>query len=120
MLRDDLDGEMRQDLEAGKTVTIVTWVMRIPGHYRDDGGQMPWSNPPQMQIVEAIAVDFDCLAELVREARVGIHVEQNSTGVPHQSVGPTRDDTGADDTGQGVHPEPAKCPGEQEADDHED
>ena len=99
MLRDDLDGEMRQDLETGKTVAIVTWVMRIPGHYRDDCGQVPWSNAPQMQIVQAIAVDLDCLAKLVCEARVGIHVEQNGTGVPDQSVGPTRDDTGADDTG---------------------
>ena len=81
--------------------------------------RVSWSDSPQVQIVEPVAVYLDGLAQLVCELWVGVYVEQDRSGVADQSVGPARNDASADNTRQRVHPEPAERPGENEADNHE-
>ena len=69
-----------------------------------------------MEIGERVAVALNRLAQIVRHAPVGVHVEQDRSGVADQAIGPTRDHAGADDSGQRVHPEPAERAGEQQSD----
>jgi hypothetical protein len=71
-----------------------------------------------MEIGEFIAFALNGLTQIVRHVRIGVHIQQDRTSVADQPVRPTRDDTSTHDTREGVHPEPAKGPGEQQADDH--
>ena len=61
-----------------------------------------------MQVGDAIAIRFDAAPNAGQERRVGRHVEENSTGVAHQCVGPGGDHQSADDAHHGIHPNPSQ------------
>jgi hypothetical protein len=69
---------------------------------------MSGAETPQMQIRQSITIGFEHSPHALRHAAIGIHVEQDGTGVPHQSVGPGGDNHGAAQSLNRVHPSPAE------------
>ena len=49
---------------------------------------MAGAEAPEMQIGELVAVGFDDGADAFRHAPVGVHVEQDRSGIADQAVGP--------------------------------
>ncbi len=72
-----------------------------------------------MKIINSITFPFDHLLQLIGHAPVRVHVEQDGSGIAHQSVGPARNDECADKANEWVHPKPPECTGKQQANDHE-
>ena len=72
-----------------------------------------------MEVCELVTLALKCLAKFIGHRPVRNHVEQDSSSVAYQAVRPTSDHRGSNDTGKGIHPEPAKVPSKQQADDHE-
>lgn len=67
-----------------------------------------------------VALGLDGLANARRQPAIGIHVEQDRPGVTDQPVGPAHDDDCTDQAGNGVHPEPSKNLGKEQADNLQD
>jgi hypothetical protein len=112
------DGEMGEGPEPGEPRAIIVCPPRLRRDDRDNSPQVSRTQAPQMEIGEFIAFALNGLTQIVRHVRIGVHIQQDRTSVADQPVRPTRDDTSTRDTREGVHPEPAKGPGEQQADDH--
>src|SRR5258708_16156762 len=75
---------------------------------------------PQMQVGHRPAVAINRLANFVGQSAVRNSIEQDGTGVANESIGPTGDYAGPDNTSQGIHPQPPEGPREQESDDYQD
>ncbi|KAH0444427.1 hypothetical protein KCU90_g955, partial [Aureobasidium melanogenum] len=76
---------------------------------------MAGTHPPYMQVDHLVSAILDRVTYALRHAPVGVHVEQDRSRVAHQAVRPVCNHQRADDTGERVHPEPAKCAGQHEA-----
>src|SRR5271166_4807665 len=108
---------MRQRREAGEAAPIIVRLAWFRRDDRNDRPEMAWPQAPKVEIGELVAVALNGLAQLACHALVGVHVEQDRSGVADQAVRPTGDDASPDDTGERVHPKPSKGAGEQQADD---
>src|SRR5581483_5327832 len=69
---------------------------------------MPGTEPPQMQIGQAIAIGLDHGAHTRGHAPIRIHIEQDRAGIANEAVGPDGDDNRAAETHDGVHPRPTE------------
>ena len=56
-----------------------------------------------MQIFELVAVALDRRPHAFRHGAIGVHVEQDRTGIPNEPVRPDRDHHGTADSGHRVH-----------------
>jgi hypothetical protein len=54
----------------------------LAGDDRDNGTEMPGAEPPQMQIGQPVSFGLDRFAEIICQAPVGVHVEQDRPGCP--------------------------------------
>ncbi len=77
------------------------------GDHRGDEAGMTRTQPPQMQIADAVAVHFQPFAQRAGQPAVRHHVEQHRAGRAQQADRPTQDHRHADQRHQRVHPDPA-------------
>src|ERR1700738_3981725 len=115
----NLDGEMRQRFEPGKSIAIIVSLTSLAGYDRDYRPEMPRPQAPKMEIGELVTLGLNFLTQLVGHAFVGIHVEQDRAGVPDQAVRPTGNDASTDDASKRVHPKPPEGTGKKKANNDE-
>src|SRR5882672_4507136 len=80
-----LNGDVRQRFIAPEPLPIERTVARLVREHRYDGTQVPRAQTPQMQIDEPIPIRLDRFAHLCSHTMIGIHVEQDTSGIAYQA-----------------------------------
>src|SRR3979490_1903155 len=110
------NSEMGQPFELGKMLMVkLGAAFRIAGHKGNYCSEMPWAEPPNMQVHQLVTGLVDHRPDLAFNPSVCTGIHQDCTGLAYQAVGPVGDHEGTDNTCQRVHPQPAKCLGQQQA-----
>lgn len=84
----DLNCHMRQTRHAGKPRLVVSrrvWAVRNKG---DHGRVVARSDPSKVKVGHAVTLHFEAPSDGVGESAIGHRVEENSSRVAHQSIGP--------------------------------
>ncbi len=93
-----------QGFQAGQALAIDLQRLRDMRHQRNDRRMMAGTDPPHVQIGDAILAQFHALANLPLQAGRCRGIEQDATGVAHQPQRPACDHQRADQAHRRVHP----------------
>ena len=113
----DFDGDVGKVAGGRKPLPVDGGWPRIVGDERHDHTQMTGTETPQMQIRHPIAFDFETSANSFGQALIGHHVEEDGAGRSQEADGPASDDESADQTHDGIEPNPAEKPARNQRDD---
>ena len=79
------DSEVREPDEAVETGLVRLRRFRPIGDHGNDGGEMPWAEPPQMEIADPIAFDLDPVSDALDELGIRHGVKQDQGRGPDKT-----------------------------------
>jgi hypothetical protein len=74
---------------------------------------MARAKTPKMQIRQSIPINLDHGPHAIGHPTIGVHIEQDRTGVTHEAIGPSSDNDGPAQARDRVHPGPPQETSEQ-------